>query len=127
MQVMLDEGLSDPPRRLCWMAEHDNQYTGHVQLGFDWRNFNARLGRVAINPAFRRQGLAVPMLQLAMEQAFSYPQIVRLELSVYTFNTPAIKTYNKLGFVHEGTQRSNTRVGDERWDSATMAMLRKDF
>jgi RimJ/RimL family protein N-acetyltransferase len=127
MQAMLDEGLSDPPRRLCWMAEQDGKIVGHVQISFDWRNGNARFGRVAINPVMRGQSLAVPMLKLAMEKAFSYPQIARLELSVYNFNQPAIKTYARLGFAHEGTMRSNTLVGEERWDSVMMAVLRNEF
>jgi RimJ/RimL family protein N-acetyltransferase len=127
MQAMLDEGKTDPPRRSCWMAEHDGYWAGHVQLAFDWRNGNATLGRVAINPAMRGNGLAVPMLRLAMDKAFAYPQILRLELNVYTFNQPAISTYNKLGFVLEGTRRSCTQVGEDRWDAAIMAVLRNEY
>jgi RimJ/RimL family protein N-acetyltransferase len=127
LQALLDECHSDPPRRMCWMAEDDDQLIGHVELGFDWRNGNAVVQRVAINPAFRGRGLALPMLRLLMEQAFAFPQIARLELNVYTFNIPAIKTYEKLGFVHEGTRRSSTLVGNERWDTAVMAVLRDDY
>jgi RimJ/RimL family protein N-acetyltransferase len=127
MLTMLEEGYSDPPLRRCWMAEHKNQLVGHVQLAFDWRNGNATLGRVAIDPGRRGQGLAAPMVQLAMIEAFSWPQIERLELNVYTFNQTAIQVYNKLGFVLEGTRRSSTRVGNERWDTSIMAILRPDF
>jgi RimJ/RimL family protein N-acetyltransferase len=127
MQAMLEEGKTDPPHRLCWMAEHVGYWIGHVQLAFDWRNGNATLGRVAVNPAMRGKGLAVPMLRLAMDNAFAYPQILRLELNVYTFNQPAISTYNKLGFILEGTRRYCTQVGDERWDAAIMALLRNEY
>jgi RimJ/RimL family protein N-acetyltransferase len=127
MQSMLDEGTSDPPRRLCWMAAQDDRWIGHVQLAFDWRNGNATLGRVAIAPSSRGQGLAAPMLRLVMRAAFDIPEIMRLELNVYTFNLPAIKTYNYLGFLHEGTRRSSARVGAERWDTSVMSILRAEY
>lgn len=127
LQALLDECQSDPPRRMCWMAVDGDQLIGHVELGLDWRNGNAVVQRVAITPAFRGRGLAVPMLRLLMEQAFAFPQIVRLELNVYTFNVPAVKTYEKLGFLHEGTRRSSTLVGNERWDTAVMAVLRDEY
>jgi RimJ/RimL family protein N-acetyltransferase len=126
MQSMLDDGLSEPPRRLCWMAENQGDWVGHVQLGFDWRNGNATLGRVIINPEERGKGLSIPMLKLAIKAAFDHPQIDRLELNVYTFNQPAIRAYISLGFVHEGTRRSSTLVGKERWDTAIMAILRSE-
>jgi RimJ/RimL family protein N-acetyltransferase len=67
------------------------------------------------------------MLKLAMKKAFAFPQIARLELNVYTFNTPAIKAYTRVGFKHEGTRRSSTLVGEERWDTAVMAILRDEY
>jgi RimJ/RimL family protein N-acetyltransferase len=127
MQSMLEEGTSDPPRRQCWMAEQDGDWVGHVQLGFDWRNGNATLGRVIVNPDERGKGLSTLMLKLAIKQAFDYPQIDRLELNVYTFNQPAIRAYSSLGFVHEGTRRSSTLVVEERWDTSIKSMLRSEY
>jgi RimJ/RimL family protein N-acetyltransferase len=127
MQSLLDECLTEPSRRKCWMADVDGQLVGHIELGFDWRNDNAVLQRVAIDPVLRGHGLAEPMVRMAIEQAFAIPRIARLELNVYSFNIPAIKTYSRLGFVHEGTRRSSTKVGDERWDSFVMSILRNDY
>jgi RimJ/RimL family protein N-acetyltransferase len=127
MQEMLDAGLTNPPGRLCWMAVDGEKPVGHAQLAFDWQNGNARLGRVAINPKLRGQGLAVPMLRLVIRKAFSYPEIARLELSVYSFNQPAIRTYERLGFVHEGGRREGPLVNGVRWDVETMALLRTDL
>lgn len=100
---------------------------GHIELWFDWRNGNATVQRVAINPEHRGLGYSKQMMQLVMEQAFTFPEIFRLELNVYSFNTTAIKTYTRVGFKHEGTRRSSTLVGDERWDTAIMAILRDEY
>jgi RimJ/RimL family protein N-acetyltransferase len=127
LKAMLDEGLSSPPTRLCWMAESSGDLVGHVQLGFDWRNGNALLSRVAINPKSRGRGLAAPMVELALRAAFEFETVHRVELNVYSWNHPAIRTYLKLGFKEEGARRSSALVGEARWDTTIMGLLRDEW
>jgi RimJ/RimL family protein N-acetyltransferase len=127
LQAMVDLSQAQPPARLCYMAERSGDLVGHAQLGLDWRNGNARLGRVAVSPSERGQGLAVPMLGLILAKAFSMPEIERVDLGVFTSNTPAIRTYQRLGFTLEGVRRSSVRVDGERWDSAEMSILRPEW
>lgn len=127
MSAMLAEGSSELPTRRCWMACQDGEAIGHAQLAYDWQDGNARLGRVAIAPAKRGQGLAGPMVRLMMDEAFGTPGVERLELNVYMFNAVAIRTYERLGFKLEGVRRSSTRAGDERWDTGMMGLLRSEW
>jgi RimJ/RimL family protein N-acetyltransferase len=124
---MLETVLDNLTDKRSWMAFHDDSPVGHAQLHFDWHNGNGTLARVAIAPKFRGQKLAEPMLKLVMAEAFNYPQLVRLELNVYSFNAPAIHTYKRLGFVEEGIRKSSAAVGDERWDTMIMALLRSEY
>lgn len=127
LEAMLAETRAAPPTRLCWMAEADGSAIGHAQLGIDWRNGVALLSRVAIAPQARGRRLAKPMLRLVLKAAFAMPDIARVELNVYTWNQPAIRTYERLGFRMEGVRRSSARVGDERWDTAIMGLLREEW
>lgn len=128
LEEMIAEGRSTPPRRLSWMAVDRTQaLVGHIQVALDWRNGVARIGRVMIAPQMRGKGLALPLLKAAVRQAFSNPEIERTELNVYSWNTAAIRTYIKAGFSHEGVRRSSAKVGDERWDTAIMGMLREEW
>ena len=127
LSATLAEAQTVPPTRLCWMAEHDGALVGHAQVGFDWRNGNALLGRVAIAPRARGRGLAAPMLRLVIDEAFALPQIQRMELNVYAWNRTAIRTYDRLGFKAEGVRRSSTLVDGERWDAAIMGLLREEW
>lgn len=125
---LLQAGHGDRPERLCWMAEDESSSpVGHVQLVYDWQNGVARIARVVLAPAMRGKGFAAPMLKLVLDKAFSEEAIDRVELNVYTWNEPAIRTYAKLGFVREGVRRSSAKVGDERWDTAIMGMLRTEW
>lgn len=127
VEDMLAQGQSHPPSRRCWMAYRGDTAVGHAQLAYEWRDGNARLGRVAIAPTQRGQGLARPMVTLMIEEAFRTPGIERLELNVYMFNTRAIRTYEALGFTMEGVRRSSTRAGDARWDTGMMGLLRTEW
>ena len=60
-----------------------------------------------------------------IQEAFSTPGIERLELNVYMFNQPALRTYEALGFKLEGVRRASTRVGEQRWDTGIMGLLRR--
>ena len=128
MQVMLDESRSEPPGRLCWMARGpEGDFSGHAQIGIDWRHGNALIGRFGIAPASRGRGLATPLMRLVLAQAFAIDAVERVELNVYAFNTPAIRIYEATGFRREGVRRSCTQVGDERWDAVMMSQLRSEY
>lgn len=128
LEQMRAEAFVTLPKRLCWMAvDADQALVGHIQLVLDWRHGVARIGRVIIAPDHRGKGLAGPLLRAVVERAFSYNEIERVELNVYTWNAPAIRTYAKVGFVPEGVRRSSVQVGDERWDTAIMGMLRAEW
>jgi RimJ/RimL family protein N-acetyltransferase len=127
LQAMLDESVGPSPARLCWMTADNGHLIGHAQLGFDWRHGNALLSRVAVAPRDRGRGLAIPMLRLVISKAFAFEAIERVELNVYAWNTPAIRTYERLNFRSEGIRRSSARVGEERWDTAIMGLLRSEW
>jgi RimJ/RimL family protein N-acetyltransferase len=127
LQAIVDESQTEPATRLCWMARRDRELIGHAQLALNWRNGNASIGRVAIAPERRGQRLARPMLELVLAEAFALDDVERVELGVYSWNAPAIATYKRLGFQVEGTRRSSTRVGNERWDSMMMSLLRAEY
>ncbi|NBB92153.1 MAG: GNAT family N-acetyltransferase [Gammaproteobacteria bacterium] len=127
LRAMVAEGETVPPGRRCWMVEHRGDIIGHAQLGHDWHHGNAVLSRVAIAPAARGSGLSRPLVTRVVDQAFRSPQIYRVELNVYSWNLPAIRSYEGIGFVREGLRRASVRVGDARWDTVIMGLLRHEW
>ena len=107
LRAMLENWTGDLPGHRSWMLLHQGSIVGHAQLRFEWKHGVATLARVAIAPAYRGQRLAAPMVNLVIAEAFGYPSLMRLELNVYSFNQPAIRTYERLGFILEGTRRSS--------------------
>ncbi|NHO31005.1 GNAT family N-acetyltransferase [Acetobacter fallax] len=127
METMPEEERLDPPLRLCRMvADRNGQVIGHIQLCLDRRDGVARIARVILAPEARGKGLALPLIRKMPDVAFSCPEIERVELNVYSWNTAAIRTYERAGFIHEGTRRQAAKAGSERWDLALMGLLRHE-
>ena len=127
LRATIDSSDGVRPARLCWMAAYGGRLVGHALLCLDWRNGNAALTRVVVAPDARGRGLAAPMLEQVIAHAFAFPGMERIDLNVFDWNIPAIRTYERLGFAKEGIRRSYMRVGDERWDMMQMGLLRAEW
>jgi RimJ/RimL family protein N-acetyltransferase len=127
-QVEGGDGSVDSPTTPNWVALDEQRMVGHAQLILDLRSGNAMLSKVAIAPERRGQGLAVPMLSAVLKMVFASRDFERTELQVFTWNTPAIRAYERLGFKLEGVRRSSARSADGvRWDTAFMGLLRNEW
>ena len=87
----------------------------------------ASLCRIFVDKNFRGQGIAEMMIRKMINFAFGELNIMRIELNVYTYNTPAFKCYEKLGFVREGMKRKVTKYNNEYWDGYFYALLKEDW
>lgn len=63
-------------------------------------------------------------MQAAVDMADRWLNLVRLELEVYTDNAPAIRLYEKLGFVKEGVHKQYAFRDGVFVDAYAMARLR---
>lgn len=128
LEDILAETRADRPQRFAWTAvAEEGRVIGHIQLVIDGRNGIGRLARVGIAPSERGRGYGGQMVRLVVDHAFSDANMERIELNVFSFNTAAIRTYERIGFVREGTRRASARVGAERWDTVMMGLLRGDL
>lgn len=65
--------------------------------------------------------------QAILEIAFNELRLNRVHLEVFTDNERAIKCYQNLGFVHEGTARERAFRGGRFIDVHLMSMLAKEY
>ena len=72
----------------------------------------AYLGGLAIDPSFSGKGYGLQMMHEIIELGKTM-DILRIELSVATFNEKAISLYEKIGFVKEGVLRKFTHLKSE--------------
>ena len=116
-----------PVHEIWTIIDAESATIGHLQIWYSQRLRQATIGRLAIAPKHRGQGLALPLVKSAIDKAFSRPEINRIELRVYDHNTAAIAAYNRAGFVLEGTRRQSTPIGDMFWSTNIMSILRDEY
>lgn len=131
LNAMWDEYSDTPPRRLIWSGwlnggnlEGGNLgetgIAAHAQAVLDQPAGKARLARIGLAPAVRGQGLAQDFLAAVIRQLAAVEGFARLELNVYSFNQPAIRLYERLGFAAEATAPATGAAGNRGWEILRM-------
>ena len=86
------------------------------------RRHAAAIG-LAVARSAQRQGVGTALMQALVDWSDRWAQLLRLELTVFTDNTRAIRLYEAFGFRHEGTHRAYALRGGVFADVHTMARL----
>lgn len=97
-------GMEESKRRFMLGAFLDGKIIGGLaNFGHDnsFQEFNGMIG-LSIQSVYHGSGLGTAMMKYAMEKS-KEGGCHRLELTVRTYNTPAIALYEKLGFQKIGT------------------------
>lgn len=82
-----------------------------------------RLCRILVGTGFRGRGIGQQLTLALLQQAFSDPQIQRVELNVYDFNQAAIRCYERCGFRIDNSVQGNPSTW-KNWRGLRMVTLR---
>lgn len=118
--------------------KEDNAYmfairTGETFLGWLklesilWAHRVAWLSIAIGDPAQRGKGYGHEALTLLLTFAFDELNLHRVQLTVFAYNERAIRLYERLGFVREGTFRQFLQRDGERHDMLLYGLLRDEF
>ena len=67
------------------------------------------------------------MLQALLHVAFDELDLERVDLGVFEFNLPALRCYERVGFVRDAIRPDRVRVAGESWTLVDMRLRRKDW
>ena len=118
----LDILVSDPQKIAHNIVMMDTgRCVGHAEIHFSENS--AKLARILIgDPLQRGKGLGRQVVELLLEEAFSRPGVGFVELNVFDFNTPAIKCYEKVGFVIDPSKKLERKVKGVTWTALNMTI-----
>ena len=103
----------DGPGKLVLVAEIPDEVIGCLSFENGQRRRIAHRGSfgISVREKWRGQGIGTAMLQTLIDWAEANPLIEKVGLSVFANNVDAIRLYKRLGFVEEGRQPREMKLG----------------
>jgi len=106
----------------------DDTLVGFVVLfNIKWGNQSAEMAIGIGDPSNRGKGYGQDGLKLILNYGFNELNLHRISLTVMEYNAPAIKAYERVGFVREGAHRQAVQRQGKRCDLLLYGILRDEF
>jgi len=110
------------------VVKEDHRLIGINGLhGIDPMSRKASYGICIGEDAWRNRGYGAEAVGLMLRYGFEELNLNRIELKVYEHNWPAIRVYQRAGFVHEGCLREAVYVNGRYRDVYQFAILRREW
>jgi len=108
--------------------QESNKHIGNIKLdNFDWVSRTCELGVLIGEKDFWGKGIGSELCKLTIQYAFQQLNLRKILLAVHAHNTAAIKVYEKLGFVNEGTLRQHIWSNGAYIDKHYMGLFASEF
>ena len=106
----------------------DDRLIGFVELeGFEWPHGLAWLTAAIGDRRFWGGGFGSEAVLLIVRYGFRELNLSRIALTVFEYNTRALRAYARCGFVVEGRAREFILRDGRRWDLIYMGLLREEW
>jgi RimJ/RimL family protein N-acetyltransferase len=93
----------------------------------DWSGRDAFVGLGIGETEYWGKGYGTDVMNVLLRFAFSEINLRRVTLTVFEYNPRAIRSYEKVGFSHEGRLRKVINKEGRRWDILFMGILRAEW
>jgi RimJ/RimL family protein N-acetyltransferase len=107
----------------------DNLLLGDIGLYVigDWMPRDAFVGLGIGEREYWGRGYGTDAMKVILRYGFTELNLRRVTLNVFEYNPRAIRSYEKVGFQHEGRLRSALLRDGKRWDMLYMGILREEW
>jgi len=113
-------------RPLKVVLQESKETIGHCEFNFE--NNIPRLSRILVgNKELRGRGIGQNIVKKMVEELFRDEAITKVDLNVFSWNTAAIKCYEKIGFRINHEITDEFQVNGLNWTRLNMELDRDDF
>ena len=105
----------------------DKQLIGSCAIEPIWSHRNAWVAIGIGDRAYRGRGYGTDAMRLLIGFGFRELDLHRITLGVFSYNTRAIRSYEKAGFTREVVRRAALYRDGQRHDELTMGILRREW
>ena len=113
----------------CFFAVYFNgTFIGTLKIGhINWINSVADIGFLIGNENYRGRGIGTETLHMGCRYAFECLGLRKLEGGCFASNIPAVKMFQKAGFILEGVLRKKLKLGDRFDDHNLYGLFAEEF
>jgi RimJ/RimL family protein N-acetyltransferase len=106
----------------------DDRLIGEIGLdGISWSQGDTFVGISIGDRADWGKGYGTDAMRVILRYAFKELNLRRVTLDVFEYNPRAIRSYEKVGFTHEGRARKYLHREGQRYDLLFMGILREEW
>lgn len=129
MEREFEQNIAEPPADvISFVIQAGGRPVGDIDLfQVDERNRVAMVGLGIWSAADRGKGYGYDALSSVVTWAFDHLNLQRIELHCDPQNAPALRVYERCGFVVEGTLRKRHFEHGAYHDELVMGLLRDEF
>ncbi|MBK8024186.1 MAG: GNAT family N-acetyltransferase [Chloroflexi bacterium] len=129
IEKYVDDAFRDRSRHAFAIRQHfSDELVGVLELdSIQWSHGSAWLAIGIGDPAYRNKGYATEAMTLLLKFAFHELNLHRLQLTVFSYNEPAIRLYENLGFKREGVFREALHRDGQRFDMLLYGLLKPEW
>ena len=125
---LLGQYKSESHLNLAIIVRDGDRHIGNCGFNqIDYFNRCAEFGILIGEKDAWGQGYGPEAAQLILRYGFEELGLHRIALEVYSFNEHAIRSYEKAGFVHEGTKRESYFRNGAFHDTLVMGILEEEW
>jgi RimJ/RimL family protein N-acetyltransferase len=124
------EFLGEPSHntfRFAIRKADESAIIGIIQLQSILWNHGVSWVAIEVGQEHQGRGYGQEAMKLCLNYAFRELNLHRVQLSVFSYNEPAIRAYEKIGFKHEGTYREFLYRDGKRYDMLLYSILRPEW
>lgn len=108
-------------------TKESNELIGSCGVyGVNWKNSTCLVG-ISIGGNWQNKGLGTDTMNTLISFIFNHINVNKIKLQVFSFNANAIRSYEKCGFVKEGTLRKELFRFGTFHDIYLFGLLREDW
>lgn len=131
LQKLFEKELEDASVNQHWFSIRkleDDTLLGNIDLYvYNWSARDAFVGLGIGERTDWGKGYGTDVMNVMLRYAFTEVSLYRVTLTVFEYNPRAIRSYEKVGFRHEGRLRQALHKEGKRWDLLFMGILREEW
>ncbi len=128
LKWMEEEEISLANHYFSIRALADDKLLGELALDVvDWVGRDAFVGIGIGEIEYWSKGYGTDTMNVLLRYAFTEVNLKRVTLTVFEYNPRAIRSYEKVGFRHEGCLRNLLNREGRRWNEVYMGILREEW